>query len=154
MKNERQAKIIQIVGSCIIETQDHLMEKLRESGYDVTQATVSRDMKELGLTKVSAKDNRYRYTAASLPVQENPQIAKKYRNIIREAVIKADYAENIVVIKTYPGMAQAAAAAIDAMNWDNVVGSIAGDDTILMIVRTKEKAPGICTRFNRTIKPD
>lgn len=154
MKHKRQNKIIEIVGSYNIETQDDLIDKLRDSGFDITQATVSRDIKELGLIKVPAKDNKYKYAIPSVSTQESMRISIKYRNIIRETVIRVDYAENIVVIKTYAGMAQAAAAAIDGMDWDDVVGSIAGDDTILIIMRTSDKAPEICRRFTDTRNSD
>lgn len=154
MKNKRHNKIIEIVGSYNIETQDELIDKLRDSGFDVTQATVSRDIKELGLIKAITKDNKYKYVVPSTSTQESIRISIKYRNIIREAVIRVDYAENIVVIKTYAGMAQAAAAAIDGMGWEDVVGSIAGDDTILVIMRTPDKAQDICRRFKDTLNSD
>ncbi len=147
MKHERHSKIVEIVGTYNIETQDELIDKLRDIGLEVTQATVSRDVKQLGLIKVSTKDNKYKYAMPSVSTQESMRISVKYRNIIRETIIGVDYAQNIVVIKTYAGMAQAAAAAIDNMNWDDVVGTIAGDDTILIIMRTSEKAMEKCHRF-------
>ncbi|MDD4772419.1 MAG: arginine repressor [Eubacteriales bacterium] len=151
MKHKRQKKIIEIIASYDIETQDALIDKLRSCGFDVTQATVSRDIKELGLIKAAAKDNKYRYAIPSLPTQENNRISIKYRNIIREAIVRVDYAENIVVIKTYAGMAQAAAAAIDGFGWDDIVGCIAGDDTILIILRSADKSKEIYRRFQDTI---
>ncbi len=154
MKHKRHNKIIEIIGSYNIETQEDLIDKLRDNGLDVTQATVSRDIKELGLIKVSTKENKYKYAIPSMSTQESMRISIKYRNIIRETVIRVDYAENIVVIKTYAGMAQAAAAAIDGMDWDDVVGSIAGDDTILIIVRSSDKASEICRRFIDTKNSD
>jgi transcriptional regulator of arginine metabolism len=154
MKNKRHNKIIEIVGSYNIETQDELIDKLRDNGFDVTQATVSRDIKELGLIKAITKDNKYKYAVPSVSTQEIIRISQKYRNIIRETVINVDYAEIIVVIKTYSGMAQAAAAAIDGMGWDDIVGSIAGDDTILVIMRTHEKAQEIARRFKDILNSD
>lgn len=154
MKNKRHNKIIEIVGSYNIETQDELIDKLRDNGFDVTQATVSRDIKELGLIKAITKDNKYKYAVPSVSTQEIIRISQKYRNIIRETVINVDYAEIIVVIKTYSGMAQAAAAAIDGMRWDDIVGSIAGDDTILVIMRTHEKAQEIARRFKDILNSD
>lgn len=151
MKYKRQKEIIEIVTSYDIETQDALIDKLRSSGFDVTQATVSRDIKELGLIKAAAKDQKYRYSIPSIPAQGNDLISVKYRNIIREAIVRVDYAENIVVIKTYAGMAQAAAAAIDGFGWDDIVGCIAGDDTILIIMRSADKSQEICRRFQVTI---
>jgi transcriptional regulator of arginine metabolism len=154
MKNKRHNKIIEIVNSYNIETQDELIDKLRDSGFDVTQATVSRDIKELGLIKAITKDNKYKYAVPSMSTTDSIRISVKYRNIIREAVIRVDFAVNIVVIKTYAGMAQAAAAAIDGMSWDEVVGSIAGDDTILVIMRTPEKAQDITRRFKDILNSD
>jgi transcriptional regulator of arginine metabolism len=154
MKNKRHNRIIEIIGSYNIETQDELIDKLRDSGFDVTQATVSRDIKELGLIKAITKDNKYKYAVPSMSTQEIIRISQKYRNIIRETVISVDHAEIIVVIKTYSGMAQAAAAAIDGMSWDDIVGSIAGDDTVLVIMRTQEKAKEIARRFKDILNSD
>ena len=132
MKNSRHTRILEIIGENIIETQDDLLEKLRESGYPVTQATVSRDIKQLGLVKTATKNGGYRYAAAA---NEGAGNESKLKNIMRETILSAENAENIVVIKTYSGMANAAAAA-----GDSVVGSIAGDDTIFIVVRSDEKA--------------
>ena len=137
MKNSRHTRILEIIGESIIETQDDLLEKLRESGYHVTQATVSRDIKQLGLVKTATKNGGYRYTAAA---SENTGSESKLKNIMRETILSAESAENIVVVKTYSGMANAAAAAVDALSGDSVVGSIAGDDTIFIVVRSDEQA--------------
>ena len=137
MKNSRHTRILEIIGENIIETQDDLLEKLRESGYPVTQATVSRDIKQLGLVKTATKNGGYRYAAAA---NEGAGNESKLKNIMRETILSAENAENIVVIKTYSGMANAAAAAVDALSGDSVVGSIAGDDTIFIVVRSDEKA--------------
>lgn len=154
MKFKRHNKIIEIVSSYDIETQDELISKLRDSGFDVTQATVSRDIKELGLVKVSSKNNKYRYAVPSMSTQESMRISAKYRNIIRETIIRVDCAGNLVVLKTYSGMAQAAAAAIDGMDWDDVVGSIAGDDTILVVMRNSENADEFTRRFKNTLNAE
>lgn len=151
MKSKRQNRIFEIITSNDIETQDELIERLRESGYDVTQATVSRDIKELGLVKVSTMDNHYKYAVPASPTQDNIKISAKYRNIIKETVISVDGAENLVVVKTYSGMAQAAAAAIDGMGWSEIVGSIAGDDTILVVIRSTERALEFIKRFKETL---
>lgn len=108
MKNSRHTRILEIIGENVIETQDDLIAKLRESGYPVTQATVSRDIKQLGLVKTAAKNGGYQYTAARSDSAGNES---KLKNIMRETVLSAQNAENIVVIKTYSGMANAAAAA-------------------------------------------
>jgi len=133
MKYKRHNRILEIIEENDIETQDALIEKLRESGYEVTQATVSRDIRELKLIKVMTSDNRLKY--AAIP-KEDPRNAVKYNNILLETVHSIDCAQNIAVLKTHSGMAQAAAAAIDAMKYDKIVGSIAGDDTIFVVFRT------------------
>ena len=137
MKNSRHTRILEIIGENVIETQDELIAKLRESGYPVTQATVSRDIKQLGLVKTAAKNGCYQYTAARSDSAGNES---KLKNIMRETVLSAQNAENIVVIKTYSGMANAAAAAVDALSGDSIVGSIAGDDTIFIVVKNDEDA--------------
>ena len=134
MKNSRHTRILEIIGENVIETQDDLIAKLRESGYPVTQATVSRDIKQLGLVKTAAKNGGYQYTAARSDSAGNES---KLKNIMRETVLSAQNAENIVVIKTYSGMANAAAAAVDALSGDAIV---AGDDTIFIVVKNDEDA--------------
>lgn len=140
MKFKRQNKIIEIIEKYNIETQDELISKLRESNFDITQATISRDIKELGLVKVSTKDNRYKYSIPQITNHESVSISSKYKSILRDSIIKMDPAMNIVVIKTYPGMAQAAAAALDGMKFHDIVGSLAGDDTVLVVMSDVEKA--------------
>ena len=137
MKYKRHSEIIKIVNAYNIETQDELIEKLKDRGFDVTQATVSRDIRELKLTKVAAGHNAYKY---AVPSHDARVYTSKYQYIVRETIINVEAACNIIVLKTLPGMAQAAAAAIDAFGWNEVVGSIAGDDTIFIVMRTPEKA--------------
>ncbi len=137
MKFKRHKRIIEIINEFDIETQDELIEKLKESGFDVTQATVSRDIKELKVVKVSTHHNSYKYAVTN---QDDSIISSKYRNIVSDTVIKADGANNIIVLKTYSGMANAAAAAIDGMNWSEIIGSVAGDDTIIIVTRTNDAA--------------
>lgn len=137
MKNSRHTRILEIIGDNVIETQDDLIEKLRESGYPVTQATVSRDIKQLGLIKTATKDGGYKYTAAR---SENSGNENKLKTIMRETVLSAQEAQNIIVLKTYSGMANAAAVALDALAGEAIVGSIAGDDTIFIVVRNNEDA--------------
>lgn len=152
MKYKRHSTIIDIISTEVIETQDELIDKLKQAGYSVTQATVSRDIRELGLVKVTTKGNRYQYALPPTGQQEDTTaISVKYRNIIRETIRRVDYAQNLVVIGTYAGMAQAAAAAIDGMGWEDTVGSIAGDDTILVVMRTTEKADEFCKRIKLTL---
>ena len=146
MKYKRQKKILELIAEYDIETQDDLIEKLRESGYDVTQATVSRDIRELKLVKTAMPDRRYRYEVAQY---EGIEISTKYRNIIKETVIKVDYVGNTVVLRTYTGMAQAAAAAVDGMGWDEIVGTLAGDDTIFILMRDAAAAIGFAEKVNQ-----
>ena len=137
MKKDRHEMIIQIIKNSAVETQEELMLRLRDAGCNVTQATVSRDIKELQLVKVVGKDGKYKYAVSH---HTEMRSAVKFKNILKETVIRCDYAENIVVLKTYAGMAQAAAAAIDSLQMTEIVGSVAGDDTILIVLRTKEIA--------------
>lgn len=137
MKHKRHSKIIEIITEYDIDTQDELITRLRESGFDVTQATVSRDIRDLKLVKISTPGHGYKY---ALSQRDDIQISTKYRNIIRETIIKVDFANNFVVLKTYSGMAQAAAAGIDGMGWNEIVGSIAGDDTIFVLMRDNTAA--------------
>ena len=146
MKYKRQKKILELIAEYDIETQDDLIEKLRESGYDVTQATVSRDIRELKLVKTAMPDRRYRYEVAQY---EGIEISTKYRNIIKETVIKVDYVGNTVVLRTYTGMAQAAAAAVDGMGWDEIVGTLAGDDTMFILMRDAAAAIGFAEKVNQ-----
>lgn len=152
MKYKRHSAIIEIINNENIETQDELIAKLKENGYSVTQATVSRDIRELGLVKVSTKNNRYKYALPTTTETDDKSVfSVKYRNIMRETVRRVDYAQNLVVIGTYSGMANAAAAAIDGMGWEDTVGTIAGDDTILVVMRTTEKAAEFADRIKYTL---
>lgn len=132
MKVGRQAKIIELIGKYDIETQEELCAKLNAEGYDVTQATVSRDIRALKLTKVAGNDGRAVYKA----MPGNTDFSQKYLNILKNGFISMDMAQNILVIKTVTGMAMAVATTIDAMSFDGVLGCIAGDDTIMVAVRT------------------
>ncbi|MBQ6702535.1 MAG: arginine repressor [Clostridia bacterium] len=148
MKKERQKKILELIEKYNIETQEELTDRLKNEGFDVTQATASRDIRELNLVKVSSAGNAYKYSSAP---KEDIKISVKYMNILKETLIYADYAAHTVVLKTYSGMAQAAAAAIDNMGWKEIVGSVAGDDTVLMIMRSEDSAREFCSRFNAIV---
>jgi transcriptional regulator of arginine metabolism len=139
MKNTRHSRILEIISENVIDTQDDLIARLRESGYAVTQATVSRDIKQLGLVKTATKDGGYKYTVAKNDSTGNEN---KLKNIMRETILSAQNAENMVVLKTYSGMANAAAAAIDSLAGETILGSIAGDDTIFIVVRNDDDAAG------------
>ena len=137
MKSMRHTAILRIISEQEIETQDDLIAKLKENGFDVTQATVSRDIKQLGLVKTTDGEGTYRYSA---PHPSSSGSDSKFKNILSEAIISSESAENMVVVKTYSGMANAAAAAIDALASDRILGSIAGDDTILIVTKNDETA--------------
>jgi transcriptional regulator of arginine metabolism len=131
-KAERQNKIIELIKKKDIGTQEELAEALNNAGFQVTQATVSRDIRELGLTK-TAVDGKQRYVIYQTDEQ---QMGEKFIRVLKEGFVAMDMAQNILVIKTVPGMAMAVCAALDAMKWHEIVGSIAGDDTIMCAVRT------------------
>ena len=137
MKVNRHAKIVELINKYQIETQDELAEYLNEAGFKVTQATVSRDIRDLKLTKVPAENGRQKY--AVLQSAQNG-MTEKYVRILRDGFSSMDMAQNILVLKTVSGMAMAVAAALDAMNWNEIVGCIAGDDTIMCAVRTVDDA--------------
>ncbi|PKM95873.1 MAG: arginine repressor [Firmicutes bacterium HGW-Firmicutes-1] len=146
MKIERQSKILQLINEMDIETQEDLANKLLENGFLVTQATVSRDIRDLKLTKVTVSNGRQKYVV--LPDKEN-NLSEKYIRVFRDGFLNMDRAENIIVLKTLTGMAMAVAAAIDAMDFEEVVGCIAGDDTIFCAVRAEANAVQVMERFNR-----
>ena len=132
MKSQRQSKIIELISAQDIETQEQLLVALENSGFHSTQATISRDIKELRIVKELSPSGSYRYT-----VQQNDSanLFSRLNNIFRESVIKVDFAQNIVVIKTLPGLANGACSAVDSMDSTYIVGTIAGDDTILLVIR-------------------
>ncbi len=149
MKYSRHAKILELIESNVVETQEELAEKLKDQGMDVTQATVSRDIKELRLIKVMTEGGRHRYAALS---NSDGGAANKLLNIFTEAFVSSDYANNIVVVKTLPGMAQAAASAVDSMKWAEIIGTIAGDDTIMIVCRAEKIAEEMVNKFSKMAK--
>lgn len=144
MKYKRQRKILDIIEKMEIETQDELVKALNDSGYNVTQATVSRDIREMCLTKVTGKNGKICYNR---PLNSSSVITDKYDRILKEGFISCTAAKNLIVIKTAPGIAMAVAAAIDSMDWDEVVGCIAGDDTIFCAVHSDEEAENVSKRI-------
>ncbi len=148
MKYNRQSKILEIIESEVIETQEEIVDRLKKMGMDVTQATVSRDIKELRLIKVMTPDGRYKYAPMG---HTSGSISSKLMTVFRESVVSVDFANNIVVVKTLPGMAQAAASSIDSLNWGEILGTIAGDDTIMIVCRAERFAEAIVDKFNRII---
>jgi transcriptional regulator of arginine metabolism len=148
MKLERHAKIIELIGQYAIETQEELAEKLNASGFCVTQATVSRDIRELKLTKMSV-DGRQRYVVIQ---GHNSQLGEKYIGILREGFLSMDIAQNILVIRTVPGMAMAVGAALDALHLYEIVGCIAGDDTVFCAIRTADDALILMDKLKKMMK--
>jgi len=147
VKNDRQAMIIAIIKEQVIGTQEELGEALKNRGVMVTQATLSRDLKELGLVKIPTPEGYYRY---SLPQDRTPgDFLRRAQRMFEDAVISVDYAENLIVVKTTSGNAQGVAAALDDLDWPEVVGTVAGDNTILMVIRSKEAVSEILKRFNQ-----
>ena len=149
MKKNRHEKIIEIVEKYDVETQDDLIEHLRKMGYEVTQATVSRDIRELKLTKVMGERGSYRY---ELPNTNESLGSFKFSHALAESITSVDYAVNTVVVKTFPGMAQAVAVGIDNLHLPVILGCVAGDDTIIIIVRNAEAAADLNTRIKEIIR--
>lgn len=148
-KKKRLEAVRGIVNQYSISTQDELIEKLKEQGFDATQATISRDIRDIGVTKVVASDHTYKYV---VPPSDYSASSIKFRNILMETVIHVDCASNQIVMKTFSGMAQAAAAAVDSLRWSEVVGCIAGDDTLLIIMRSSDKAQEYAYNFKKILK--
>jgi transcriptional regulator of arginine metabolism len=148
MKVNRHVKIVELVNKYNIETQEELTELLRQEGFQVTQATVSRDIRDLKLTKVATDDGNQKYVV--LKATENA-LKDKYMRIMKDGFVSMDMAMNILVIKTVSGMAMAVGAAIDEMHWHEVVGCIAGDDTIMCAVRTMEDTAVVMEKIRKIV---
>lgn len=148
MKKSRHQKIKELVEQYQIETQEELADKLTDAGYAVTQATVSRDIRELKLSKIPLGDGRQMYTILG---HNDQYLGDKYIRVLKDGFVSMDMAQNILVIKTVSGMAMAVAAAVDAMKFKEIVGSIAGDDTIMMAVRTVEDTQIVMDKIRRAI---
>ena len=142
MKSKRQAKIMEIISTRNVETQEQLLDALKQEGFNGTQATISRDIKELRIVKELTSMGTYRYTTSNGEISGS--FSARLNTIFRECVINFDYAQNIIVIRTLPGLGSAAGAAIDAMNMSAVVGSLAGDDTVMVVMRDSNTAAAFC----------
>lgn len=147
MKIKRHSKIIELINTYDIETQEELAQRLEESGFVVTQATVSRDIRDLKLSKVVYGDGKQKYSL--MPKQDG--ISEKYVRILKEAFISMDMAQNILVLKTVSGMAMAVAAALDSLQMNEIVGCIAGDDTIMAAIRSVDDTVVVMERIRRLI---
>lgn len=144
MKAQRHIKIREIITQRDIETQDELVKELRRAGYPVTQATVSRDIKELHLVKVATNSGVYKY---SLPADQRFNPSEKLKRLLQDSFVSIDHSGNLIVLKTLPGNAHAVASLLDHLDWEEIVGTIAGDDTILIVCREEISIPDLVQRF-------
>lgn len=149
MKVARHEKIKELIQQYDIDTQEELASRLNEAGFKVTQATVSRDIRALKMMKVTGKDGKSRYVI----LQELPtEMGEKYTRVLHDALLTIDQGQNILVIRTVPGMAMGVAAALDALNWEEILGSIAGDDTVMCVARTLEEASSVSERLKSILQ--
>ena len=151
LKGRRQAEILRIIREQDIETQEQMLDQLGRRGIRATQATISRDIKELNLVKQPGRDGNYSYVCPA-PKPAEHSFAGRLKNIFKEGVASCEAAQNIVVVKTMPGLAPAAAAALDGMELEGFVGSLAGDDTALMVMRDMESAKSLCEEIHEMLK--
>jgi transcriptional regulator of arginine metabolism len=151
MKISRQSKIIELINKHDIETQEDLAERLMKDGYNVTQATVSRDIRELKLTKVSLDGGKQKYIVLQ---KTEAGMSEKYTRVLRDGFVSMDRAQNIMVVKTVPGMAMAVAAALDALRMSSIVGCIAGDDTVMCAIRSAEETIAVMEKLNKLLNAE
>ncbi len=149
MKNERQEKILELITKFEIETQDEMISMLRADGYNVTQATISRDMRDLKLTKMLTSRGTYKYTVNHARSHMNNV---KFNNAVVDSILSVDCACNNIVLKTYPGLAQAVASGVDALNVQEILGCVGGDDTIIVVTRDAESAKEISEKIRELMK--
>ena len=146
MKIGRQARIVDLIAKYDIETQEELADYLKKEGYRVTQATISRDIRELKLTKIATNDGRQKY---ALMQPQGAGMNEKYLRVLKDGFVSMDMAQNILVIKTVSGMAMAVAVALDALGWNEIVGCIAGDDTIMCAIRTTDQTKTVMDKIRK-----
>jgi transcriptional regulator of arginine metabolism len=151
VKIARHTKILEIIENNAIETQEELASRLKEEGFDVTQATISRDIREMKLTKISMENGKQKYTAIK---SAEAGISDRLIRVFRDAVIRMDYAQNMIVIKTHNGMGMAVAVAVDNMQNSDILGSIAGDDTVFCVARTHNQAMEFIQKLNKIMNAD
>ena len=149
MKSARHEKIIELIQEYDIDTQEELAARLNEAGFNVTQATVSRDIRALKLMKVAGKDGKSRYAILTEPSAE---LGDKYTRILQDTLTSLDVGQNMLVIRTVPGMAMGVAAALDALKWKEILGSIAGDDTVMCVARDAEQAEIVAEKLKGILK--
>ena len=148
MKNERQEAILQIISTTSVETQEELLELLQKQGFRATQATISRDIRDLKLTKIPTEDGKQRYT---IHPKTGTTMNDKYIRVLKDGFVSMDMAQNILVIRTVSGMAMAVATAIDSLEFPEVVGTIAGDDTIMCAIRTVEDTMVVMDKISKMV---
>ena len=149
MKVARHEKIIELIQQYDIDTQEELAARLNEAGFKVTQATVSRDIRALKMTKVAGKDDKSHYAILNSASQE---LGDKYTRVLHDALTSIDIGQNMIVIRTVPGMAMGVAAALDALNWKEILGCIAGDDTVMCVSRDVEQAKTAADKLKGIVK--
>lgn len=148
MKQSRHEKIVELIEAYEIETQEELADKLAQAGFQVTQATISRDIRQLHLSKVPGEGGKQKYVVLR---QDDSQLWDKYVRVLKDGFVSMDMAQNILVVKTVSGMAMAVAAAVDAMKFKEIVGSIAGDDTIMIAIRTVEDTKAVMGKIRNLL---
>ncbi len=148
MKTRRQTKILELINEYEIDTQEELLRRLREDGLDVTQATVSRDIKELRLIKTLSSEGKYKYSTAKDTAKD---YSSKFYSLLSDSAVSINYACNLVVIKCLTGMAQAVCAAMDSMHWEGVVGTLAGDDTIFIATKNEACAEQLTVELKKMV---
>ena len=148
MKVRRQSKIIELINKYNIETQEELADLLTEAGFNVTQATISRDIRELKLTKVAVDNGKQKYIVLQ---NQEAKLSEKYVRVLRDGFLSMDMAQNLLVIKTVSGMAMAVAAAIDALHINGIIGCIAGDDTIMCAIRSTDETHVVMQKINKLV---
>lgn len=151
MKIARQTKILEIIENNAVETQEDLADRLKKEGFNVTQATISRDIRELKLTKIATENGRQRYASIS---KTDTEVSDRLIRVFRDAVVKVDFAQNMVVIKTLNGMGMAVAVAVDNMENCDILGSIAGDDTVFCVVRSHNQALDFIQKLTKIINAE
>lgn len=151
MKISRQSKIIELINKYDIETQEELADRLMNDGYNVTQATVSRDIRELKLTKVALDGGKQKYIVLQ---KTETDLNEKYTRVLKDGFLSMDMAQNIMVVKTVPGLAMAVAAALDALQFSSIVGCIAGDDTIMCAIRSAEETVSVMEKLSKIINAE
>ena len=149
MKTQRHAKMREIIHTHPVDTQEELLKWLRDCGYEVTQATVSRDIKELRLIKTLDSNGRYRYSTVRL---ESDSMSSKFHSLFSDAVMGIDYAGNLVVVKCLSGMAQAVCAGMDSLHWDQVIGTLSGDDTFICITKDEERSIELTSELKKLLR--